>query len=679
MVLSRRSRVGTILTGLTVAGLTAVCLPAGSAAAADEPAPLVGLTETGVVEDKYIVVLDEDASTKAVANAAKRARGAGGDVTHQYTHAIKGFAASLSEAELDEVRADPAVEYVEAAAVMRLADVAVTAARPGDTGIRKFATDANLPNWGLDRIDQRTRPLNDRYFFDSRAQGAGVSAYVLDTGVRASHGAFQTSGGGSRVATGFDATGEDDGADDCFGHGTHVAGVVGGGLVGIARQATVVPVQVFRCDGEDPADNSGLLAGIDWVIADHDAGEPAVANLSLGAPAGGGNVAIDTAVKNLVADGVTAVVSAGNTEAGHPVWGDPSACHFTPSSVPEAITVSATGADDKRPSWAKYGRCVDIFAPGHEIVSAWHTGDDVAAVSSGTSMAAPHVAGVAATYLGEHPSATPAQVWAAISGAATAGVVRDAGKSSANKLLYSPLADEPAKTTAADRITSGTALRRGEKVTSPNGLYTLTQQTDGKLVLSKPGNRALWTLNTAGTWTTMATNGRLTSYDYAKPLWNTNGTGAAEARVQNDGNLVVYRLSDKAATWASRTTQRTAPAQVTTPTSTLTSGRALYRGGRMITSPNGSYSAFVRPTTGELVVKRTGGPIVWTTGAKKSDWLVLQADGNLVLYNSNGAPVWASGTAGKGTSRLVMQNDGNLVLYRTSTGKATWSSKSGRR
>jgi len=281
---------------------------------------------------------------------------------------------------------------------------------------RVYLSQSQSPaTWGLDRIDQRDLPLNNTYNYQTTA--SGVNAYILDTGIRSSHAEF-----GNRVQGGWTAINDGRGTEDCNGHGTHVAGTVGGEVYGVAKAATLVPVRVLGCQGG--GSNAGVIGGVDFVANNHQA--PAVANMSLG---GGASSALDNAVNGAANAGVTMVVAAGNEGQ--------NACNVSPARASQAFTVGSTTNSDSRSGFSNHGSCVDIWAPGSNITAAWHTSYSATNTISGTSMAAPHVAGVAALYLGLNPSASRQQVEYALVDNASTGRLSGIGSGSPNRLLYS--------------------------------------------------------------------------------------------------------------------------------------------------------------------------------------------------------------------------------------------------
>lgn len=310
---------------------------------------------------------------------------------------MKGYAASMTASEAQALKHDPQVASVET-----------------DGKVSALTTESNAP-WGLDRIDQRKLPLSSTFTY--HATGKGVKIYIIDTGIRKSHADFS-----GRVVDGFDAVDGSLPADDCDGHGTHVAGTAGGNQYGIAKEATLVSVRVLDCDGNGYW--SWVIAGIDYVTGDHQPNQPAVANMSLG---GSPNVSVDNAVKRSIAKGVGYAIAAGNDGG--------SACQSSPGRVPEAMTIGATNNTDTKPSWSDWGSCVDWFAPGVGIKSDWYSSDTATNILSGTSMASPHTAGVAALYLQTHPVATPKQVRDALYLQTTKAIVKQA-KSTNNHLLF---------------------------------------------------------------------------------------------------------------------------------------------------------------------------------------------------------------------------------------------------
>lgn len=351
-----------------------------------------------IIPDRYIVVFKADASAGAVDSAIADANSKGAKVHFNYQKALKGFAATLPANALAAIRSNPNVEYVEEDQV-----VTIDTTQSGAT-------------WGLDRIDQRALPLNGTYNYNNT--GAGVTAYIIDTGIFVSHTDF-----GGRARVGTDKVGGGQNGIDCNGHGTHVAGTVGGAKYGVAKGVSLVAVRVLDCSGSGTT--SGVIAGIDWVTSDHQAGNPAVANMSLG---GGASTSLDNAVKNSIADGVVYAVAAGNDGR--------DACKTSPARVPEAVTVGATDNTDTRARWSNYGSCLDIFAPGVSITSDWYSSSTATNTISGTSMATPHVTGVAALYLQSNPGASPASVRNALVTNGTPSKVKNAGRSSPNVLLF---------------------------------------------------------------------------------------------------------------------------------------------------------------------------------------------------------------------------------------------------
>ncbi|MGW0431975.1 S8 family serine peptidase [Micromonospora sp. NPDC003197] len=386
--------------GAVAAATVAVAAFGTPAVAAPAEGQILQAGGATAVADSYIVVLKNDmvTSSDVTGSANTLASRYGGTVARTYQHALRGFEAKMTAEEARQLAAEPSVKYVQQNHTVSIS-----------------GTQNPTPSWGLDRIDQRNLPLNSTYTYPNT--GSGVRAYIIDTGIRFSHSDF-----GGRAVTGFDAI-DGGSADDGNGHGTHVAGTVGGNAYGVAKTATLVGVRVL--DNSGSGTYAQVIAGIDWVTGDHDPGEAAVANMSLG---GGFDQATNDAVTASIADGVTYALAGGNEST--------DACTRSPASTPNAITVGATDSADAKASYSNIGTCLDIFAPGSSITSAWYTSDTATNTISGTSMASPHVAGAAALVLAASPSYTPQQVRDKLVNDATNGVVTSPGTGSPNKLLY---------------------------------------------------------------------------------------------------------------------------------------------------------------------------------------------------------------------------------------------------
>ncbi|MCE0536869.1 S8 family peptidase [Kineosporia rhizophila] len=415
-------------------------------------AQVVGTQAEDAIPGQYIVVLKAPATGEdnaALEAAVERAEDRGAEVTQEYGEAINGYAATMSGTELNKVRTDPAVAYIAADTVVSIG------------GSR------TVPSWGLDRIDQRSG-LNSK--LSTTGDGSGVTAYVIDTGVRATHEDF-----GGRVTSGYTAINDGQGTDDCHGHGTHVAGTVAGSRYGVAPGADIVAVRVLGCNGEGTS--SGVLAAVNWVTAN--AVSPAVANMSLGGEA---NAPLDNAVAASIASGITYAVAAGNETV--------NACNVSPARVPAALTVAASTQSDENASFSNFGSCVDLYAPGTAIVSDYKNADNSTATMSGTSMASPHVAGAAALYLQANPGASPSAVAAALEDSATADALEDVPANTPNLLLYSGSASiptptptpttttpTPAPTTATPTATPTTSAPTETPTTSPTATPTAVPTT----------------------------------------------------------------------------------------------------------------------------------------------------------------------------------------------------------
>ncbi|MER7951888.1 S8 family peptidase [Streptomyces sp. NPDC096079] len=447
---------------LLAVSTSAALLAAASATAAATAAPtppsggenrIVGADRPGAVEGSYIVTFKASVGPADVpASARALAERHAGSLRYTYTSALRGFAVRMTESEARELAAEPTVARVEADGVAYAVD-----------------TQPSPPSWGLDRVDQRGLPVDKSYTYGTTA--SHVNAYIVDTGIRMSHRDF-----GNRAVSGYDFIDNDSDASDCQGHGTHVAGTVGGGSYGVAKGVKLIGVRVLNCQGTSGDTWAPVLAGIDWVTKN--AVKPAVANMSIG---GGKTQSVNDAVAASIASGVTWVVAAGNNNA--------DSCSYSPSSTPSAVTVGATNSRDGRATgWSNgqgsnYGTCLDIFAPGDSIVSASHSGDTASQTMSGTSMAAPHVAGAAALLLAANPTWTPAQVRDRLVADATPDKVTDARTGSPNKLLYTG-ATTPPPTGKKFENTDDYQIRDNATVDSPLTVTGVTGNAPSNLAVT---------------------------------------------------------------------------------------------------------------------------------------------------------------------------------------------------
>ncbi|AJB48067.1 S8 family peptidase [Acinetobacter nosocomialis] len=353
----------------------------------------------GIIKNQYIVILNKDIGP-AKDFAQNIAKQHGGRILQSYDSALKGFAIYLPDtagtAFIEAMKKNPQVLSVE-----------------NDTVVNIDATTQTNADWGLDRIDQKALPLNSTYSYSQT--GTGTTAYIVDTGILSTHQEFS-----GRVLSGYTAISDGNGTTDCNGHGTHVAGTVGGTTYGVAKNVKLVPVRILGCDGSGASSN--VIAGLDWILKN--GSKPAVVNMSLG---GAASSSLDSAVENLYNNGYVMVVAAGNSNT--------DACTSSPARTSNAITVAATDNTDTRASYSNYGSCVDIFAPGSQINSSWIGSNTATKVLNGTSMATPHVAGVVAELLQSTPTATPQTITSNLLNQATSDVVKNPS-GSPNRLLY---------------------------------------------------------------------------------------------------------------------------------------------------------------------------------------------------------------------------------------------------
>jgi subtilisin family serine protease len=500
--------------------MVAVAIGAATPAAAAEGQVLYAGSADSI-QDSYVVVFKDSVSAASVdSHVQSSAAKYGGAVTHTYRAALHGFAATMSDRQARRLAADPAVAYVQQDRAVHITDV-----------------QPSPPSWGLDRVDQRNLPLDNSYTFDTTA--SNVTAYVIDTGIRITHQTF-----GGRATWGTNTVGDGNNTD-CNGHGTHVSGTIGGSQYGIAKGIHLVAVKVLDCNGSGSF--SGVAAGIDFVTQQHVAGTPAVGNMSLGAS--GSDAATETAVRNAVADGVVMAIASGNSNA--------DACNFTPARVAEAITVNASDINDARASFSNFGTCTDIFGPGVNITSSWMTNDTATNTISGTSMATPHTAGVAALWLATHPGDTPAQVATALINNSTPNKITNPGAGSPNRLLFTnpggatpgaPSVANPGNRTGT--VGTATSLQLSASGGTPPYTWSATGLPTG-LSINASSGLISGTPTTAGTFSVTATARDTANLTGSTSFsWTISPAGSGCAPVTNGTDVAIPDLGTGTSTIA---------------------------------------------------------------------------------------------------------------------------------
>ncbi|RSD31301.1 S8 family peptidase [Vibrio pectenicida] len=463
-------------------------------------APLLTVASNKGIKNKYIVVLKKpemmfEGSQALVHFTQQTVAGLANQHAFSaeriYDHVLSGFSATLTKEQLKSLQSDPQVDFIEQDQIVSLDPIL------SDEGTQTNAV------WGLDRVDQRNLPLSGSYNYNF--DGTGVTAYVIDTGVTNTHIEF-----GGRSRSGYDFVDNDNDSTDCNGHGTHVAGTIGGNQYGVAKNVNIVGVRVLSCRGS--GSNSGVIGGVNWVAAN--ASGPSVANMSLG---GGVSSSLDRAVASAVQSGISFALAAGNSNA--------DACNSSPAREPSGLTVGSTTSSDSRSSFSNWGNCVDVFAPGSSIKSAWYDGGYK--TISGTSMAAPHVAGVTALYLDENNSLSPSQVSALIANRASTGKINDT-RGTVNKLVYS-LNDSGCEPDCNTPTPDG-ELSNGTPVSN--------------ISASRGGKKQYYIDVTAGKTLTITTNGGSGDADLYVRFGAQPTTGTWDCRPYRSGNNEVCTISN---------------------------------------------------------------------------------------------------------------------------------------
>ena len=572
-----------VLAGVAVAATVAALSVAGTGTsnasatpAAHRPTPEFLKTPTeGVVKDSYIVVL-KDAKAKASvvsASASALTKKYGGTVTRTYKNSIRGYAAHMTAPQAAELAKSPDVKFVTQNKIVSKSDT----------------IQYDTPSWGLDRLDQIFAPLNKRYTYPNTA--SNVHAYVIDSGIRISHSEF-----GGRASYGYDFFDNDTVADDCDGHGTHVSGTIGGTNYGVAKQVQLVGVRVLGCDGYGAVD--GVIAGIDWVTGH--AVKPAVANLSVGSR--GDDRSLDAALQASIDAGITYAVAAGND--------DLDACDYSPSHVLDAITVGASDEVDFRANYTNYGSCVDLFAPGNGIPSAWNTSDTATNTISGTSMASSHVASAAAIALSANPSWTPTQVRNFLVYGGTRRVVR-------NVAYLGDTTDVMLKVAGSNtpQVTGLRSLTNGKNITvGSNGLqpikaatplttmsdlekFTTASTGDGYYTFASWANGKFMTATSNGAGPLIA-NGSGTPGNSQKFLPITNGDGTVSLKAKVNGKYVTVPNSGNSPLIASAGAIGTPEKFLWASPSAVVVLRS-QANGKLVTTPNSGAGALIASVPGD--------------------------------------------------------------------------------
>lgn len=443
------------------------------------------------LQDSYIVVFKDDVAENEIDGESEKMCGsAKAQKERTFKHAVKGFSGRLTAAAIEEFRRNPKVKYIEQNQVFSI-----------------VATQNNA-TWGIDRIDQSDLPLNSTFTYNTN--GSTVTAYIFDTGVRSDHVEF-----GGRVTGGFSAIATEPTPEDGNGHGTHVAGTVGGSTYGIAKAVKIVPVKVL--DGTGSGTNAGVIAGLEWAVTNHVSG-PAVGNMSLG---GGISTTLDAAVRSCIADGIVMAVAAGNSNL--------DASTASPARVAEAITVGSTTNTDAKSSFSNYGSLVDIHAPGSSISSSYNTSSTSVAVLSGTSMASPHVAGAAVLYLEYAPGSTPAQVETALKTFSAVGRITGLPSGTVNNLLQINFGTVPTlPAPGVPTLSSPADLATNVAIAPTLSWAAATAATTYNLQVSTTNTFATTLVNLTGlTTTSRAISGLANSTTYYWRVSTTNATGTS--------------------------------------------------------------------------------------------------------------------------------------------------------